>query len=128
MQSTEQEAAEDALIAEELRLLAQPDRSAPRWSEMVAAPSMWSHHYSSQQENLHSDPNKHRFNHYADKQLFHLVLAEEFDFARIAAILSKQPSTQTTSSATSAPGSPRRPAASVGASSTCSGTTRKRRG
>ena len=27
-----------------------------------------------------SDPNKHRFNHYADKQLNHLVVAEEFDF------------------------------------------------
>jgi hypothetical protein len=35
-----------------------------------------------------ADPNKHRFNHYADKQLAHLVVAEEFDFGKIANTLS----------------------------------------
>lgn len=36
-----------------------------------------------------SDPNLHRFNHYADKQLTHLVIEEEFDFDKIAATMSK---------------------------------------
>lgn len=97
---SEQDAAEDAFIQEELRLLAQPGKTAPKWSEMVASPSMWSNLYSSQQQNPHSDPNKHRFSHYADKQLFHLVISEEFDFAKIAAILSNELSIQITSSAT----------------------------
>lgn len=88
----------------------------PKWSELVDAPSLWSG--SPAQLSPHSDPNKHRFSHYADKQLCHLVLAEEFDFARIAALLSKPPPTQTTSSARSAPASPRPPAESAGSSST----------
>ena len=36
----------------------------------------------------YSDPNMHRFNHYADKQLQHLVVAEEFNFEKIATMLS----------------------------------------
>ena len=36
-----------------------------------------------------ADPNRHRFNHYADKQLQHLVIAEQFDFDKIARTLSK---------------------------------------
>lgn len=56
---------------------------------MVSNPSIWSDQHSSRnQTNTFSDPNKHRFNHYADKQLFHLVVAEEFDFNKIASILS----------------------------------------
>lgn len=85
---------------------------------------MWSN--SSQQASPHSDPNKHRFSHYADKQLFHLVLAEEFDFARIAALLSKPVVTQTMSSARNAPASPRPPAGSAGRSSISSGPTRRK--
>ena len=79
-------------------MLAQPNPITPKWSEMVAAPSMWTNHYSSQQENPHSDPNKHRFNHYADKQLFHLVISEEFDFNKIAALLSNKLTIKITSS------------------------------
>ena len=37
-----------------------------------------------------SDPNRHRFNHYADKQLQHLVVAEQFNFEKIAHTLSKE--------------------------------------
>ena len=58
----------------------------------------------------YSDPNTHRFNHYADKQLHHLVIAEEFDFPKIASMLSTSPATQTTSSATNAVASPSRAA------------------
>ena len=56
---------------------------------MVSNPSIWSDQHSSRnQNNTFADPNKHRFNHYADKQLYHLVVAEEFDFAKIASLLS----------------------------------------
>ena len=41
----------------------------------------------------YSDPNMHRFDHYADKQLQHLVIAYEFDFEQIAELLSRTTNT-----------------------------------
>jgi hypothetical protein len=66
---------------------------------MKSAPSIWSEaHPSQNQTQPYADPNKHRFNHYADKQLYHLVITEQFDFAKIANMLSNYFTTKTTSS------------------------------
>jgi len=57
---------------------------------MQSAPSVFSnYHQSSLVSDKYTDHNRHRFNHYADKQLSHLVLVEEFDFVKIAELLSK---------------------------------------
>jgi hypothetical protein len=76
---------EDELIREELAHL---DHSNPeKQQERSKPPSVWVSHLLP--VDPLSDPNKHRFNHYADKQLQHLVVAEEFDFLKIANTLSK---------------------------------------
>ena len=45
---------------------------------MTSKPSIFSDHYALLQMPNHkfADPNRHRFDHYADKQLYHLVLSE----------------------------------------------------
>jgi hypothetical protein len=50
---------------------------------------MWSNSFPLKTSSQGQDHNLHNFNHYADKQLEHLVISEEFDFAKIAELLSK---------------------------------------
>lgn len=101
----EDDSYENALIEEELRLLTRPEKAPQKWSEMRSAPSIWNEGPSQSEGQSHADPNRHRFNHYADKQLHHLVVTEEFDFARIANILSTSSWMQTTSFARNEPSS-----------------------
>ena len=74
-------------LNEELAQFGKQADTSKKWDQYIPSVSVWAN-------DIHevdplSDPNRHRFNHYADKQLQHLVLAEEFDFAKIAGILSK---------------------------------------
>lgn len=104
--SEEDDTLEAYLIDQELKLLSKPDKVPQRWGEMQSAPSIWSEsHPAYSQSQPHSDPNKHRFNHYADKQLTHLVVIEQFDFGKIASLLSTFSTIQTTSFVKKEPGS-----------------------
>lgn len=89
---------EEELIREELASLTAPQVLRQQWGQPFTQTSIWN---AVEQRDPESDPNRHRFNHYADKQLEHLVVAEEFDFAKIAELLSKGPPTQIISSETS---------------------------
>jgi hypothetical protein len=86
--STHQDALEEALITEELNNLVRPQSSLPKWGDKSTAVSVWETGLGGSEEEGVSDPNRHRFNHYADKQLQHLVVTEQFDFTKIANMLS----------------------------------------
>lgn len=54
-------------------------QSNPRsWASQTPVQSIWISHLS--KTDPMSDPNKHRFTHYGDKLLWHLVVEEEFNF------------------------------------------------
>lgn len=44
----------------------------------IPVQSVWTAHTGT--HDPMSDPNKYRFNHYADKLLWHMVIEEEFNF------------------------------------------------
>jgi len=68
---------EDSLLQEELAHLNQ-DLQASKIQHNANTSVFYAHNLPHLDPN--SDPNKHRFSHYADKQLQHLVVAEQFNF------------------------------------------------
>lgn len=49
---------------------------------------MWEGRHNYGQSDEHQEYNEHQFDVYSDKQLYHLVVSEHFDFASIARLMS----------------------------------------
>lgn len=76
MEGTE-DAIEDIYLQEELTSIGQTSHSRS-WMNQAPVASVWTSHLYN--HDPMSDQNKHRFNHYADKLLWHLIVEETFNF------------------------------------------------